>query len=85
MFFFIHAQYLISYCFLNKKELQANDGSFHIDGELIVSVKGIVSRDFDVIFMVLSYSWDVWQLPLDILFFNFDVFTFTLLYIIFSA
>jgi hypothetical protein len=37
-------------------------------------VKGIVLRDFDSIFMILSYSLDVKQLPLDILFFIFDVF-----------
>jgi hypothetical protein len=33
------------------------------------TVKGIVSWDFDGIFMILSYSLDVRQLPLDILFY----------------
>jgi hypothetical protein len=44
--------------------------------EKLGPLKGIVSWDFDGIFMLLSYSLDVRQLPLNILFFNFDVFIF---------
>jgi hypothetical protein len=47
-------------------------------------IKGIVSGDFYGIFMILSYSLDVRQLPLDILFFNFDVFIFKIIYDFFS-
>jgi hypothetical protein len=50
------------------------------------SLKGIVSWDFDSIFMILSYSFDVKLLPLDILFFQFWCFHIEiLLYMIFSA
>jgi hypothetical protein len=38
--------------------------------------EGIVSWDFYGIFMILSYSLDVRQLPLDIRFFKFYVFIF---------
>jgi hypothetical protein len=48
---------------------------------LISALKGIVSWDFDGIFMILFYSFYVRQLPLDILFFNFDVFIFKLYHI----
>jgi hypothetical protein len=41
-------------------------------------MKGIVSWDFDGILMILSYSLDVRQLPVNTLFFNFDVFIFKL-------
>jgi hypothetical protein len=49
-------------------------------------LKGIVSWDFDSIFMILSYSFDVKLLPLDILFFQFWCFHIKIiLYMIFSA
>jgi hypothetical protein len=48
--------------------------------------KGIVSWDFYSIFMVLSYSLDVKELPLDILFFQFWYFHIKIIsYMIFSA
>jgi hypothetical protein len=47
------------------------------------AVKEIVSWDFDSIFMILSFSLDVKQLPLDILFFIFDVFILKLYHILF--
>jgi hypothetical protein len=39
--------------------------------------KGIVSWDFDSIFMILSYSFDVKLLPLDILFFSILMFSYS--------
>jgi hypothetical protein len=48
--------------------------------------KGIVSWDFDSIFMILSYSLDVKQLPPDILFFKFWCFHIKIIsYMIFST
>jgi hypothetical protein len=41
-----------------------------------ISIKGIVSWDFDIIFMILSYSFDVKLLPLDILFFSILMFSY---------
>jgi hypothetical protein len=41
-----------------------------------MSLKGIVSWDFDSIFMILSYSFDVKLLPLDILFFPILMFSY---------
>jgi hypothetical protein len=51
----------------------------------LVWVKGIVLWDFDSIFIILSYSLDVKQLPLDILFFNFDVYRLKLYHIWFLS
>jgi hypothetical protein len=42
------------------------------------SFKGIVSWDFDGLFMILSYSLDVRQVPPQILFFKFYLFIFKL-------
>jgi hypothetical protein len=49
-------------------------------------LKGIVSWDFDSIFTILSFSLEVKQLPLDILFFQFWCFRIKIIsYMIFSA